>query len=414
MTVYKKSQFNLEVIDSGLIIFNSFSGSMVHFPPSETENWNRSVFDSDTEKELVRLKILVPDDLDEYRMVFNEVGYNQKNPNRSFFRIMTTTHCNAKCPYCFEKDFKRSSMNIKTAEDVVRFIVEKSANVSEIGLGWFGGEPLLNPDIINYIYSEVVKTVPDKTVFSTIVTNGSLIDDKMVENFLKWNIKKIQITLDGLQKTHDAIKQYSDSTIGFYSTLQNVQRLIDNGFKPSIRINYGSDNYSEVVELIEYLHNRFNNLVNVYCSPLFVMGNSSVLEVDPTVEREIMNCLQRCRYFDPIRILKRRQIGCGLASYDTHMNIDPDGNVYKCCEAMVRPDLSLLGDVRCGILNKEIMELWKKPSQNGECVNCAYLPICLEGCKCTKFGISSSKCFRYKNQVPRIISDYYHKLIDIR
>ena len=89
------------------------------------------------------------------------------------------------------------------------------------------------------------------------------------------------------------------------------------------------------------------------------------------------------------------------------MVIDPNGIIYKCCEAMVRPDLSKIGDIRGGELDGNIIERWKQPTADSNCLKCECLPLCLGGCKCTRLGISSMKCFRYKTQIKKYNSIYF-------
>lgn len=66
------------------------------------------------------------------------------------YTILTTTDCNAKCFYCFQKDKKHIDMPMKVAQDLAKYIVDHY-NGKQVELHWFGGEPLYNEPVIDEI-----------------------------------------------------------------------------------------------------------------------------------------------------------------------------------------------------------------------------------------------------------------------
>jgi uncharacterized protein len=359
--------------------------------PDETINW------------LIQNRFLVVKGINETVQLFDEMLKSCINQKKSFFRILTTTGCNADCTYCFEREFPRKIMDEETANSVADFITDKSKQYKTIGLGWFGGEPLLNKEVISLIIYKLKNQNSDKNIYSTITTNGSLFDSTIIEAAKEWNVTNIQITLDGTEKRHDMIKRYKSKKYGFKQTIDNIKILVKSGFKITIRINYSEQDIIDTLKLIDYVYCELKNTVKVYCSPLFIMGSVEELEISSAIESIILKKMIDYSYINPEIILKRRKITCGLASYSDYMVIDPNGIIYKCCEAMVRPDLSKIGDIRGGELDESIIERWKQPTVDSNCLKCECLPLCLGGCKCTRLGISSMKCFRYKTQIKNII-----------
>ena len=65
--------------------------------------------------------------------------------------IMPTTDCNARCKYCIGSHNKRIKMTLETARRVVDYIVERASDYKSIRFDWYGGEPLIEADIITYI-----------------------------------------------------------------------------------------------------------------------------------------------------------------------------------------------------------------------------------------------------------------------
>ena len=85
-------------------------------------------------------------------------------------------------------------------------------NGNIINITWFGGEPLLNVEIINYICEKLVEN--NIKFISSIITNGYLFNDKLVTMAgHKWNLSHAQISLDGTEPEYNRIKNYKYTNI---------------------------------------------------------------------------------------------------------------------------------------------------------------------------------------------------------
>ena len=91
--------------------------------------------------------------------------------------------------------------------------------------------------------------------------------------FIEMSLKYIQITLDGTSDIYNATKHYVNPSHNFNLVLDNIQKLVDNKIRPSIRINTTDDNTDDVMNLIDILYNRFGNTISVYCSHLFYLDS---------------------------------------------------------------------------------------------------------------------------------------------
>lgn len=76
------------------------------------------------------------------------------NDNSMYLRILTTTSCNARCRYCYEKGMKKQSMTLEVAEQISKFIL-KQPRKEKIYIHWFGGEPLLNIKVIDKVMNDI-------------------------------------------------------------------------------------------------------------------------------------------------------------------------------------------------------------------------------------------------------------------
>ncbi len=138
--------------------------------------------------------------------------------------ILTTTGCNARCFYCYEKGTKPVVMTAETASKVVRYIVAHRGD-ENVSIRWFGGEPLVNVKVIDQICTELREQgVPFR---SSMVSNGYLMDADMVERAKDlWQLQHVEITLDGMAQTYNRVKDYVYRGVNaFERVLENIGML---------------------------------------------------------------------------------------------------------------------------------------------------------------------------------------------
>ena len=144
----------------------------------------------------------------------------QKNGGeKTEFTVLTTTDCNARCYYCYEKGIRREPMTRETAIAAADYIACASRG-EKVRLRWFGGEPLFNREAIDVICGALEQK---KICFeSAMTTNGFYLDEKTTADAVeKWNLKNVQITVDGTEKTYNRIKAYIDAEENPYRRVMN-------------------------------------------------------------------------------------------------------------------------------------------------------------------------------------------------
>ena len=182
--------------------------------------------------------------------------------------ILTTTGCNAQCHYCYQHHLTEENVEFLTKENadkIINFAIEyQKKHPRKIDFRWFGGEPLLNYKIVNYICDELQKN--GIRYKSHMITNGVLLNEQMFQETIKhkWNLDKIQITLDGTELEHNKIKNYKNKQInGFQTTINNIQNILENHeMRIDIRLNLSPTNKEDFLNLINYLKEKnifYNN-----------------------------------------------------------------------------------------------------------------------------------------------------------
>lgn len=303
---------------------------------------------------------------------------NQKKEITSF-KILTTTDCNARCAYCYELGMDRVKMSPETAGEVIRYIKHNCGN-KQVTLSWFGGEPLLNSDVIDDICNGLARYGIEYS--SVMTSNGYLFTPELTKKAVKlWNLKNIQITLDGTKDNYNRIKAYIHSSDDPYKrVINNIKLLTEKGIRVNIRLNVSLDNYRDMHKLVQELSLYYPSKENisVYASGLF---QETAKNSDPEGKKRLYDHLRgltkelyrlglakRSR-----RSLKLRTSGC-MADNDSHRGISPSGMLMKCEHHIFT---KLTGNIKEKSEDVQLLDEWKEKLDYEEiCNDCVVLPVC--------------------------------------
>ena len=173
----KPSIYNycFDIDDNEIGIFNSLSKALVALERNEYNSLlhDISALPADIITKLEKSNILVPSTVNEHESVNILRTNGILSASESVYRIFSTTDCNARCFYCYEKDIVHSYMSNTTADDIAQFIIKHVGNRSCL-IQWFGGEPLMNTEAIDIITSKLRETLGDRRLRFMMITNGSL------------------------------------------------------------------------------------------------------------------------------------------------------------------------------------------------------------------------------------------------
>lgn len=159
--------------------------------------------------------------------------------------IVSTYNCNYNCWYCIQKhakeeiDYSKIDLIIK---HVKNYLTENG--IKSYILSWFGGEPLMEPEVIDYVSSELLSFCKEKGIEfnGAITTNGSLLKQNIIDLLLKNEIYCYQITIDGDRENHDKTKRQDGEISSFDTILSNIVTLLNSSenVEMNLRFNYTS------------------------------------------------------------------------------------------------------------------------------------------------------------------------------
>lgn len=340
--------------------------------------------------------------------------------NTLLLTIAITRACNFDCSYCYEGNRTGVPMSEEVEEKLIAFI--KRFKTEKLGIIWYGGEPLLAFDRIESIDRKLKELGKEYT--ASMVTNGYLLDEKVISRLNDLNVGMIQVTLDGDKKTHDTRRYLKNRKGTFDKILSNLDLLMASDYKGvvHIRVNVDArneDEYIDVYRLIETRYSQdFNKRIMVY--PGFVKGDDhpdvscffDSYEKGEFIAKTMKNHEVKALSLYPTK----PPVGCTLTKRNAYV-VGPDGELYKCwddvgIESLVVGHIDSFTNWNMALIADGMVAASYLDSQ--ECKECYYFPVCDGGChKARQKNLHDCKCrdvcSYFKNHLEELLELHYEQ-----
>ncbi len=389
------------------LLYNTLFNSMMTMSEHEFRQYEKIQFsDLSLVEAFTDNGFLLPEFTDEYqRYDYYQGILNNQLQDYMHYTIALTSRCNARCIYCYEEGVPQFDMSLETAEKFTEMLCKSE---KQIDITWFGGEPLLKTDLIQYITQTLHKN--NKPFDSGIITNGSLLTEHMIASqFPEWGISWVQISLDGMKDEYLRRKcYYSSRTDIFEHVISNIESLVKQGISVSVRLNMDAANSKECIEVAGYLKEKFSETQYLIAYPAFLEDAANALNDDT----------QRFSYSG--QVYQLYPPGNSLLTNIPKINncyfqqqgafvIDTDGSIL-CCERDIGRQKTKIASLQTitalDTLHKSRASF---PAVRERCRTCAYYPKCSGGCFAA-YGSSCQydACFMEKYKVEYLLN----KMID--
>ncbi len=184
--------------------------------------------------------------------------------------FVVTNYCNGKCVYC-----QANSNNRNVCKKLTKEMAKKAVDIAlqspqkVLDFEFQGGEPLSNFEIIKYIIDYTDKTKKNKEISYSIVTNLSLLDEKMIEYFKTKNIT-ISTSLDGHSDLHDDNRPIMNGHSSYEIVSRSIEQLRTNGIKVGAIQTTTRNSLNGYKEIIDDYVNK--GLEQIFIRPLTPLG----------------------------------------------------------------------------------------------------------------------------------------------
>lgn len=340
---------------------------------------------------LTRLGVLVADrniECEEMLTTFETINRKSK----TFAVLVTLTlECNLACQYCFEDPFRgRLVMNPATVDLLILRMTERMADGMDVTMDFYGGEALMALPMLKRVAKELgaAARLHGVNYGFTIISNGTLLTRRVVEELLPLGLAAIRITLDGPRDIHDQQRPFVSGKGSFDTILANLREVYE--LVPiDLGGNYTRANYLRFPELLDgliddgFLPGMFKA---VGFSPVMPKADGSVTgDRGSTCARTAEPWVIEAGLFLREEIMKRGfpvpklKPGACMIEFENDVVVGYDGSLYKCPIFMGQEELRV-GNLADGVADysqSHNLDVWK----NQECLECAYLPLCFGGCR---------------------------------
>lgn len=310
--------------------------------------------------------------------------------------------CNLNCSYCFASQGKyhgdRALMSLEVGKRAIDFLVENSGSRHNLEVDFFGGEPLMNFQVVKDIvaYARSIEKEHNKNFRFTLTTNGVLVDDDVID-FANRECSNVVLSLDGRKEIHDKYRVDLAGNGSFDKIVPKFQKFVKmrDGKNYYIRGTFTHANPDFLKDIKTMLDLGFTELSMepVVSSP---DDNTSLTEDDkPIILKQYEELadlmLQRDREGKPFTFyhymidleggpcIYKRISGCGSGT--EYMAVTPWGDLYP-CHQFVGDDKYKLGDIYKGVSNKDIQNEFASCNvyARSECRDCWARLYCSGGC----------------------------------
>ncbi|MFC2661796.1 MAG: thioether cross-link-forming SCIFF peptide maturase [Eubacterium sp.] len=322
--------------------------------------------------------------------------------------------CNLNCSYCFASQGRfhgeRAIMSLDTAKQAIDWLVANSGDHYNLEVDFFGGEPLLNWDVVKQTvaYARSLEKEHHKNFRFTLTTNGVGINDDVID-FTNKEMNNVVLSLDGRKEVHDHLRKFIDGRGSYDVIVPKFQKLVKaRGDKEYyIRGTFTHNNVDFTEDLFHMADLGFDRLSiePVVCSPdePYALTEEDLPEIFHQYEILAKWLMEREKAGKPVVFyhymldlqhgpcIYKRISGCGSGT--EYYAVTPWGDLFP-CHQFVGDEQFKMGDIWHGITREDIKDDFKMCNvyAREECRTCWARLYCSGGCAANAYhGTGSIK-----------------------
>lgn len=310
--------------------------------------------------------------------------------------------CNLRCEYCFaaQGDFGhgRKLMPFEVGKAAIDFLIKHSANRHNLELDFFGGEPLMNLDVVKKVveYARSIEKEHNKNFRFTMTTNGILLDDDSID-FINREMSNVVLSLDGRKEVNDRLRPTVNKKGSYDIIVPKYQKLVaERGDKEyyvrGTFTKYNLDFTDDVMHLNELGFDQISVEPVVTDPELpYALTEKDLPAIAEEYEKLSKILIERKKngtsfnFFHfmidldqgPCAIKRLRGCSCG----NEYVAVTPEGDIYP-CHQFVGMDEWKMGSVLDNSIDHKMKKMFSKANiySKEECADCWAKFYCSGGC----------------------------------
>ena len=310
--------------------------------------------------------------------------------------------CNLRCSYCFAStgDFGegRKLLDADTGKKAIDFLLTQSKGRKNLELDFFGGEPLMNFEVVKEIvaYARSKEKEYNKNFRFTITTNGMLLNDDIID-YINREMSNVVLSIDGRKEVNDRVRVRCDKTGSYDKIVPNYQKLVakrgqDQYYVRGTFTKYNLDFAKDVMHLNDIGFDQVS-VEPVVADPQqpYALTESDLPQIFDEYENLAKQLIEKKKngkgfnFFHfmldldqgPCAIKRLRGCGCG----NEYVAVTPDGDIYP-CHQFVGMEEWKMGSVLDDTFDLKRKDYFAKANIYGkeDCKNCWAKFYCSGGC----------------------------------
>ena len=407
---FKSNGFNivLDVNSSSVHVFDDISFEILDYWPDEKIIYDRlKNYPVEQIRECIdEIKTLIDQGL-LFTNDAEEPNFNDYKPVIKAMCLHIAHACNLKCKYCFAQEGsyhgKNSLMSFEVGKQAIDFLIRNSGNRKNLEVDFFGGEPLLNFDVVKKIveYGRQQEKMFNKLFRFTMTTNGVLLDDEKI-NYLNENMHNVVLSIDGRKNINDMMRPKADGTGSYDTIMPNFKKFASvRGDKYYyVRGTFTHNNLDFVNDILHLNDEGFEQIsvepVVAENSAPYHLSEDDLTKIFSEYDRLTKIMIDGKRKFNFFHFMidldngpcfAKRVVGCGAGT--EYLAVAPNGDFYPCHQFVGLPDFKM-GNVSKNKINEQIRNNFHgcHVFSKEKCRNCWAKLYCSGGCSANAFNFN--------------------------
>ena len=315
--------------------------------------------------------------------------------------------CNLACQYCFAEEGeyhgRRALMSYETGKQALDFLIANSGNRKNLEVDFFGGEPLMNFDVVKQLvaYGREQEKLHDKHFRFTLTTNGVLLNDDIME-FANKEMDNVVLSIDGRKEVNDRMRPFRKGAGSYDLIVPKFQKLAESRNQERYYVrgtytHFNTDFSKDVLHLADLGFKQIS-VEPVVAQPTdeYALQEEDLPVLFEEYDKLAAEMVRRNREGNSFNFFHfmidleggpcvyKRLSGCGSGT--EYLAVTPWGDLYP-CHQFVGQEEFLLGNVEEGITKPEIPEEFRGCSvySKDSCRNCFARFYCSGGCMANSY-----------------------------
>ena len=310
--------------------------------------------------------------------------------------------CNLKCQYCFAEEGeyhgKRELMSVEVGKKALDFLVTNSGSRKNLEVDFFGGEPLMNFDVVKELvaYGREIEKQHNKQFRFTITTNGILLDDEK-QQFINENMHNMVLSLDGRKEVNDKMRPRAGGQGSYDVIVPKFQKAAESRNQTDYYIRgtftkYNIDFYEDVIHMADLGFKQISVEPVVADENMpYAITEKELPAIFAEYEKLANEIYKRRKQGNDFNFfhfnidlsggpcVMKRLAGCGSGT--EYLAVTPTGDLYPCHQFVGIPEFKM-GTVYEGVTNTEQRAVFSKCNvyAKQQCRDCWAKFYCSGGC----------------------------------